>query len=87
MAGLPPPQEGRSALLASIQGKSVKDLKKTETRDSSSPKIGTSVSATPAAPATPSGGEGDLASALASALSQRKGHMGGSDDEESDEDW
>ena len=86
MASLPSPQEGRSALLASIQGKSVKDLKKTETRDSSSPKIGTSGGATPA-PAAPSGAEGDLASALASALSQRKGHMGGSDDEESDEDW
>ena len=30
---------------------------------------------------------GNLASALAAALSQRKGNMGDSDDEESEEDW
>ncbi|WFC97837.1 hypothetical protein MYAM1_000557 [Malassezia yamatoensis] len=82
-----PAQEGRSALLASIQGKGVKDLKKTQTRDSSGPKIGNSAYNASAAPASSGGGEGDLASALASALNQRKGHMGGSDHEDSDEDW
>ncbi|WFD41926.1 hypothetical protein MPSI1_000563 [Malassezia psittaci] len=89
LAGSMPAQEGRSALLASIQGKGVKDLKKTQTRDSSAPKIGNSANNVSAAPASsvPPGGEGDLASALASALNQRKGHMGGSDDEDSDEDW
>ncbi|PKI85059.1 hypothetical protein MVES1_001054 [Malassezia vespertilionis] len=71
-------QPGRNALLASIQGRSVKDLKKTD--PSATPQ-----GAPPAAP--PAGGQGDLAGALASALNQRKGNMGGSDDEESDEDW
>ncbi|WFD39072.1 uncharacterized protein MJAP1_002042 [Malassezia japonica] len=84
----PPPSvggEGRNALLASIQGKSVRDLKKTETHDTSSPKIGSGSSS--AAAAAPAAGGNDLASALASALNQRKDNMGGSDDEESDEDW
>jgi len=66
--------------LASIQGKSVKDLKKT---DKNAPPPGASVPAS----ATSNGGGNDLASALANALNQRKGHMGGSDEEESDDDW
>jgi len=43
--------------------------------------------ADPPAGSTGSAGGGDLANALASALNKRKGNMGGSDDEESDDDW
>ncbi|KAK0552857.1 hypothetical protein OC846_001428 [Tilletia horrida] len=96
----PAPQEGRGALLASIQGRSVADLKKT-----AGPNTGGAVAlgavagvglgaagaaAAAAADDDGSGGAGegpDLASALAAALSQRKGNMGDSDEEESDEDW
>ncbi|WFD19531.1 hypothetical protein MCAP1_001763 [Malassezia caprae] len=87
--GMPAPQPGRDALLASIQGKSVKDLKKT---DPNAPPPRPAMSAPageadPPAGSTGGAGGGDLASALASALSKRKGNMGGSDDEESDDDW
>ena len=89
MSGLPPPQPGRDALLASIQGKSVKDLKKTDPNappPRSSGGTGGSASSLSAA-AGMSGGENDLESALSTALNKRKGNMGGSDEEESDDDW
>ncbi|GAA6044967.1 hypothetical protein JCM8097_005665 [Rhodosporidiobolus ruineniae] len=99
----PAPAGERSALLASIQGQSVTKLRKTDKsaieNAGSLAAMGiagagvvgaagaVAASSAPAPPA-PAGGEGDLASALAAALSQRKGNMGESDDEESDdEDW
>ncbi|WFD26766.1 hypothetical protein MNAN1_001753 [Malassezia nana] len=90
LSSLPAPQPGRGALLASIEGKSVKDLKK---MDPNAPPP------RPAASALASGADapgastemapegGDLTSALVSALNKRKGDMGGSDEEESDDDW
>ncbi len=99
-APLPPPQDGRNALLASIQGKSVHNLKKTDS--SAAPPAGRAAAvgagagaAAGVAAATASGsdspgaggGDGDLASALAAALSQRKENMGDSDEEGSDDDW
>jgi len=81
---MPEPQPGRDALLASIQGKSVRDLRKTDT---SSPSPGAAAAAAPAENKGDAGGGGDLASALASALNERKGQMGDSDEEESEEDW
>ncbi|KAL4400833.1 actin binding protein [Malassezia pachydermatis] len=88
VSGLPPPQPGRDALLASIQGKSVKDLRKTDYSappPRSTANTGTGHADTSMAGAQSSGN--DLASALASALNKRKGNMGGSDEEESDDDW
>ena len=85
VSGLPPPQPGRDALLASIQGKSVKDLKKT---DSSVPSpIPTGGSPQSSTNTGTNGGGMDLASALSSALNKRKDNMGRSDGEESDDDW
>ena len=85
MSGLPPPQPGRDALLASIQGKSVKDLKKTDSSaPSPMPTGGLPQSSTNA---DTNGGGMDLASALSSALNKRKDNMGRSDGEESDDDW
>ncbi|KAJ1024383.1 hypothetical protein NDA18_004551 [Ustilago nuda] len=94
-----PPQDGRGALLASIQGKSVHNLKKTD--PSATPPVGRAAVAGGAAAGAGAaaaiasgsdfpgagGGDGDLASALAAALSQRKENMGDSDDEGSDDDW
>ncbi|BGP10930.1 hypothetical protein JCM10049v2_006824 [Rhodotorula toruloides] len=93
----------RGALLASIQGMGVNKLKKTD--KSAIENAGSlaamgivgagvagaaSIAVASSAPAADSGG-GDLASALAAALSQRKGNMGGESDEEGegsdDEDW
>uniref|UniRef100_A0A0K3CQP2 BY PROTMAP: gi/472582037/gb/EMS19739.1/ actin regulatory protein [Rhodosporidium toruloides NP11] gi/647394372/emb/CDR35601.1/ RHTO0S01e03004g1_1 [Rhodosporidium toruloides] n=1 Tax=Rhodotorula toruloides TaxID=5286 RepID=A0A0K3CQP2_RHOTO len=93
----------RGALLASIQGMGVNKLKKTD--KSAIENAGSlaamgivgagvagaaSTAVSSSAPPADSGG-GDLASALAAALSQRKGNMGGESDEEGegsdDEDW
>uniref|UniRef100_V5EUM5 Actin regulatory protein n=1 Tax=Kalmanozyma brasiliensis (strain GHG001) TaxID=1365824 RepID=V5EUM5_KALBG len=100
-APLPPPQDGRNALLASIQGKSVHNLKRTDASAPPAPGraavaggvAGAAVGAGAAAVASGAdspdagGGDGDLASALAAALSQRKENMGDSDEEGSDDDW
>ncbi|GAA5984649.1 hypothetical protein JCM10908_003440 [Rhodotorula pacifica] len=102
----PPPAAGgddnRGALLASIQGKGVGNLRKTDKTAIENAGslaaigivgVGVAGAATTAAVSStadePSAaGGGDLASALAAALSQRKGNMGESDEEEeSDEDW
>lgn len=79
----PPPQDGRGALLASIQGKGVHNLKKT---DASAPAPAAAVASGSDSPGA-GAGDGDLASALAAALSQRKENMGDSDEEGSDDDW
>ncbi|SPO46766.1 related to Neural Wiskott-Aldrich syndrome protein [Moesziomyces antarcticus] len=98
-APMPPPQDGRGALLASIQGKSVHNLKKTDANAPPPPGRAAAVGAAAGAVAggavassgadSPGagGGDGDLASALAAALSQRKENMGDSDEEGSDDDW
>ncbi|SNX85311.1 related to Neural Wiskott-Aldrich syndrome protein [Melanopsichium pennsylvanicum] len=94
---LAPPQGGRGALLASIQGKSVHNLRKTDPSAETAAVGGAAAGAAAGAGAatvasgsdSPSagGGDGDLASALAAALSQRKENMGDSDEEGSDDDW
>ncbi|GAA6061457.1 hypothetical protein JCM10212_005660 [Sporobolomyces blumeae] len=102
-ATLPPAQDGRSNLLASIQGKGVGNLRKTDKSaietDRSLVALGVVAGGAGAAAGGAAvaasgaddggaGGGGDLASALAAALSQRKGNMGDSDDEEeSDDEW
>ncbi|PWN48801.1 WH1-domain-containing protein [Violaceomyces palustris] len=102
-AGLPPPQTGRGNLLASIQGKGVHSLKKVDPNAPTSAAargggmmaagaaVGTAAAVAShddeANEAGASGDPADLASALAAALSQRKGNMGESDEEESDDDW
>ncbi|GAA5870967.1 hypothetical protein JCM1840_002741 [Sporobolomyces johnsonii] len=104
-AALPPAQDGRSNLLASIQGKSVANLKKTDKSAIETDRslaalgvvagagAGAAAGAAATSAAAPddgaaAGGGGDLASALAAALSQRKGNMGDSDEEdESDDEW
>jgi Wiskott-Aldrich syndrome protein len=85
MPSPPPPAaaEGRAGLLASIQGKGIHVLKPTSTggdiasKAVSSPAPQTEVE-DPAA--------GDITSALARALTERNRRMGGSDDEDSDDD-
>ncbi|GAA93827.1 hypothetical protein E5Q_00473 [Mixia osmundae IAM 14324] len=71
---------GRSDLLASIQGKSVANLRKTDT---------STADAREAAPAATEAAPADLAATLALALHQRKGNMGDSDEEadSDDEEW
>ncbi|CAO1620345.1 unnamed protein product [Jaminaea pallidilutea] len=110
--GLPAPQEGRSALMASIQGAGIHQLKRADPSSSPAPSSSRSASTAAAAGAgagvgmgaaaaaggadesmddgadASGAGGGDLASALAAALNQRKGNMGDSDDEEeSDDEW
>ncbi|KAH8090702.1 hypothetical protein HD553DRAFT_330360 [Filobasidium floriforme] len=92
--------DGRSALLASIQGKGVHVLKKTGGPDSPAPQASSSRAGAGAAAAVGGAAVGgaagaamasddgpDLASSLAAALAQRKGDMGDSDEEESDDEW
>ncbi|GAA5994975.1 hypothetical protein JCM5350_001073 [Sporobolomyces pararoseus] len=102
-ASLPAGQDGRSNLLASIQGMGVNKLKKTDKTAIETDRSlvalgvvsgGAAAAAGGAAVASSSGGGddagggGNLASALAAALSQRKGNMGDSDEEEeSDDEW
>ncbi|GAA5939254.1 Wiskott-Aldrich syndrome protein [Sporobolomyces koalae] len=103
-AVVPPAQDGRSNLLASIQGMGVGNLKKTDKTAIETDRSlvalgvasgGAAAAGTAAAATATSGtaggddaGGGDLASALAAALSQRKGNMGDSDEEEeSDDEW
>ncbi|KAG9048782.1 hypothetical protein FS837_012069 [Tulasnella sp. UAMH 9824] len=99
---LPAVSSDRANLLASIQGKGIHTLKKTDgpaprgtTDDSSGPSSSTGAAvaagaagaAAGAAAAGALGGGGDLASALAAALNQRNKNLGGdSDDEEDDDD-
>ncbi|TRM59012.1 hypothetical protein BD626DRAFT_409712 [Schizophyllum amplum] len=90
----PPPADGRGALLASIQGKGIQNLRKTEgpaARPSSGAVVGTAaggaaVGAAAGAAAASAGGGGDLTSALAQALMQRNKDMGDSSDEDDDDD-
>lgn len=92
----PPPAAGgggdnRGALLASIQGKGIHNLKKASPTDTppngyAAAGAGATAAAATDSPVSSGGGDGDLASALAAALSQRKDNMGDSD-EESDDDW
>ncbi|GAA5824313.1 hypothetical protein JCM5353_007018 [Sporobolomyces roseus] len=100
---IPAGQDGRSNLLASIQGAGIGGLKKTDKTAIETDRSlvalgvvgGAAAGGTAAAVASSSGGGGDdaggggdLASALAAALSQRKGNMGDSDEEEeSDDEW
>ncbi|KAN0065868.1 hypothetical protein ACQY0O_000999 [Thecaphora frezii] len=100
-ASLPPPQSGRGDLLASIQGKGIHSLKKADPNVvPAAPSRAAAVGGTAAAGGVAAGagtmvaesdsaggGDGDLASALAAALTQRKENMGDSDEDESDDDW
>ncbi|GAA5874194.1 hypothetical protein JCM16303_005768 [Sporobolomyces ruberrimus] len=102
-AAIPAGPDGRSNLLASIQGMGVGNLKKTDKTAIETDRSlvalgvasgGAAAAAGGAAAAVASsggdegGGGGNLASALAAALSQRKGNMGDSDEEEeSDDEW
>ncbi|SCV69221.1 BQ2448_2241 [Microbotryum intermedium] len=97
-AQLPPPQDGRAGLLASIQGAGVGQLRKTgaDPDARAAPQIpgaavvvgaGAGAAAAAGDDDGSGGGGADLASALAAALNQRKGKLGDSDDDESDEDW
>ncbi|KAF8154607.1 hypothetical protein B0H34DRAFT_772279 [Crassisporium funariophilum] len=102
-AALPPPQAGRDNLLASIQGKGIHSLKKTDPNatpvraNTASPPpdsgSGTVVAAAAigaaAGGAAVAAGGGDLTSALAAALLERNKRLGDSDDDDDDddEDW
>ncbi|KAK7046795.1 hypothetical protein R3P38DRAFT_3422525 [Favolaschia claudopus] len=81
LAGLPPPQPGRNALLDSIQGKGVHSLRKTDGPAPRSPAV-----EEPTSPAA-GGGGADLTTALRDALIAKRANMGDSDDEEDEEDW
>ncbi|KAJ3997593.1 hypothetical protein F5050DRAFT_1569054 [Lentinula boryana] len=96
---MPPAQTGRGDLLASIQGKGIHSLRKTEGLPSGSgsgtgtssvgaPRVGTPANEeNNSSSGGGGGGGGDLTSALASALMARNAKMGeDSDDEEEDED-
>ena len=83
MVDLPPPQPGRNALLASIQGKGIHSLKKTGDAPGHTP---SPPPVEEAATEAASSGGGDLTSALARALNDRNRRMRGSDDEDSDDD-
>ncbi|CAD6984137.1 unnamed protein product [Tilletia controversa] len=94
-AAAPPAPQGRNDLLASIQGQSVARLKKTPGPNTggalaTGAVVGAGLGAAGAAAAADDDGGGlggpDLASALAAALSQRKGNMGDSDGEDSEDD-
>ncbi|KAJ3920123.1 hypothetical protein F5877DRAFT_38778 [Lentinula edodes] len=93
--GLPAPQPGRGDLLASIQGKGIHSLKKTEgppasgSLSSASPRGGTpAIEESASSSSGGGGGPSDLTSALASALMARNAKMGeDSDDEEEDDEW
>ncbi|KAJ3753703.1 hypothetical protein EV360DRAFT_53006 [Lentinula raphanica] len=87
--GMPPAQPGRGDLLASIQGKGVHSLRKTEGPPASgsssvSPRVGTP--AIEESNSSSSAGPSDLTSALASALMARNAKMGEDSDEEDDDD-
>ena len=82
--GMPAPQTGRADLLASIQGKGIHTLKKTDSSGSPA----RAVPASPTVEESSSSGGGDLTAALATALLQRKNNMGDdSDEEEEEDDW
>ncbi|KAL5483447.1 hypothetical protein ACEPAI_8678 [Sanghuangporus weigelae] len=87
-ASLPPAQDGRSALLQSIQGKGIHSLRKTEGPKESQP-VAVGRVASPGSPGGTGGegGGGDLAAALAAALTQRNKKLGESDDEDDEEEW
>ena len=78
-----PQQPGRNALLASIQGRGIHSLRKGNDPPRSAPPpapvedVATDVAAS---------NGGDLTSALAKALNDRNRRMGGSDEEDSDDD-
>lgn len=83
----------RDALLASIRGAGVGALKKTDKSQLERPSVllqkllgAPAGNGGNAAPAAAPGQPASLADALASALSQRKGKVAGSDDED-DDDW
>ena len=88
------PQPGRGDLLASIQGKGIHSLKKTDP-NSSPPRVnslsadsgpsGSTVAVAAAGGAAAAAG-GDLTSALAAALMERNKRLGDSDDDEDDDD-
>ena len=80
---MPPPPQGRDALLASIQGKGIHSLKKTGDSPERAPP---SATVEEVATETATSGGGDLTSALARALNDRNRRMRGSDDEDSDND-
>ncbi|KAJ7590879.1 actin regulatory protein [Mycena floridula] len=85
-ASLPAPQPGRSDLLASISGKGIHSLKKTDP-NAQPPSRAAPLSPTAEDSPVASGG-GDLTSALAEALMARKGKLGDdSDEEDDDDDW
>ncbi|KAF5392318.1 hypothetical protein D9757_001400 [Collybiopsis confluens] len=90
--GTPTAQPGRGDLLASIQGKGIHSLRKTDGPSSSPTRSDTPVGegvAGAAAAGTGAAAGGDLTSALANALIARKGKMGedSSDEEDNDDDW
>ncbi|KAJ1679099.1 hypothetical protein EV182_002729 [Spiromyces aspiralis] len=89
-SSLPPQTDGRAALLAAIRGASVSNLRKAQTRTPAPLGVAkkTDEGASPSSPA-PGGGEGNLANALAAALSRRNKAIAGSDSEEEDgdDDW
>ena len=85
---MPTSQPGRSDLLASIQGKGVHSLRKTDPNGTparkSSPPLNDSGGATASSPTAPAGN--DLTSALAAALLERNKKLGDSESEDEDED-
>lgn len=88
-APMPGADAGRSALLASIQGSSMGQLRKIDKTHLDKPSIilQEAKGDVPKAPPVGAQGNATMASALAAALSARKGKVAGSDDEESDEEW
>ncbi|OCF30652.1 wiskott-Aldrich syndrome protein [Kwoniella heveanensis BCC8398] len=85
---------GRSALLASIQGRGVHSLKKVDSSQQNiSPLAGGAVAGAAvgagaaAAVAATTDDAPDLASSLAAALSKRKADIGSDEEEESDDEW
>ncbi|KAJ1911029.1 hypothetical protein H4219_006065 [Mycoemilia scoparia] len=85
---LPEPSGGRSALLAAIRGSSINNLRKA---DSSTVPLPSKVTKSPSPPPAEGGsaGRGNLANALAAALSRRNKAIAGSDSEgdDDDEEW
>ncbi|WVR07356.1 hypothetical protein IAU60_004397 [Kwoniella sp. DSM 27419] len=84
---------GRSALLASIQGRGVQSLKKVDPNEQKiSPLAGGAAAGAvgggaAAAVAASTEDSPDLASSLAAALSKRKADIGSDEEEESDDEW
>lgn len=83
------PDAGRSALLASIQHSSIGQLRKIDKTHLDKPSVilQEAKGDVPKAPPVGAQGNASMASALAAALSARKGKVAGSDNEESDEEW